>query len=657
MAVWEARRQVTAARWWNVISQVSWTDGTAQDVYYWLDHSFQYADNINCDDEMHGIKLANRVWFTSDYSKCQLVSLWDNWVMSLPVDVNEWETVRLKRFEYKGYYATTPRVVKDSDAGSVVHSDFDATPWVVFQDYFWFGSEMWSDTGMTMMQVPLAVNAPWHWVDRQIWHQPFDHNDYTDESISSSAQWDLWLPMSWRITAILNYNNTRLVVACGSDIWVYYPELDRTNPNSPLYSQYYNDQNPPAATDYWKTGWKKTLTFEAWVTIVALTCTFEYLKIWAVDEWWNTKVYYYQGNNNLRSTFVYNVVDLTGVRVLHVYSINWIDYYTSSIGLNASDALIDFHKMIWATPVKLFSQRAGLSPLDINTKAPYFVWPTSISWAYNDGNIYIADAYGVFKFRYNPSGFDKWYMKWKLNDSPKQVYWLCENKGFLYVSTEDGCYAMRLYDTWVDWYQEKWVLISREFEWREWGSVTKMMDEVRMNFELNPLTNQNWDIDVFISPNNLWRDTDIVEYQYEWTVNDWEDLPVTANKNEYYLVKNAHETNPEFDAKTYVVWKKVSWVWKWVVRWSEAPSLEDDWWYKAMHIDQRNWKTRAEKSNLLNDMGKKDGSSFKFDWQTITYAIKITRWEEEKATPIVREIRLAYHCKDKVNNVYDITND
>lgn len=29
------------------------------------------------------------------------------------------------------------------------------------------------------------------------------------------------------ISAILNYNNARLVVACGTDIWVYYPELDR----------------------------------------------------------------------------------------------------------------------------------------------------------------------------------------------------------------------------------------------------------------------------------------------------------------------------------------------------------------------------------------------------------------------------------------------
>lgn len=28
------------------------------------------------------------------------------------------------------------------------------------------------------------------------------------------------------ITAILNYNNSRLVVAVGQDLWVYYPELE-----------------------------------------------------------------------------------------------------------------------------------------------------------------------------------------------------------------------------------------------------------------------------------------------------------------------------------------------------------------------------------------------------------------------------------------------
>ena len=83
---------------------------------------------------------------------------------------------------------------------------------------------------------------------------------------------------------------------------------------------------------------------------------------------------------------------------------------------------------------------------DTNFKAPYFVGPIGIDAPYNAGNFYVADAYGVFKFKYNPQGFDRGYMKWRLNNN-KQVYGVCENKGFLYVSDDDGCRAMRLYDT------------------------------------------------------------------------------------------------------------------------------------------------------------------------------------------------------------------
>jgi hypothetical protein len=53
-------------------------------------------------------------------------------------------------------------------------------------------------------------------------------------------------------------------------------------------------------------------------------------------------------------------------------------------------------------------------------------------------------------------------------------------------------------------------------------------------------------------------------------------------------------------------------------------------------------------------MGSGDASSFKFDWQTITYAIVIRQNTSTHATPIVRQIDIRYHTKDKTNNVYDI---
>lgn len=545
-----------------VISQVSWTDWTAQDVYYWQEHSFQYSANINCDDEMHWIKLSNKAIHTSNYANCQLVSDWEHWVFALPLD---WGSVNLMSCNWSTF-------TNHAVAGSAVASQKRLVPWVIFQDRFWWW--WWTTQSAGLFSCSVV------WWDSKTF-LPYDHTDSTDESISNKD--DLtWIFMWWAITAILNYNNTRLVVATSGGIdncaiWVYYPELDT------WYTEYWV---------YGKTWWKRVLNYEAGVTVVALTCTFEYLKVWAVDEWWSTKVYYYQGNNNLRSTFVYNVVDLTWERVLRAYSINGTDYYITS--LDWTDGYVNLNKMVGNTPVTLFHQRAWLDPLDVNYKAPYFVWPVGLNAAYKAGRFYIADAYGVFQFKQNQQWYDKGYMKWMLSDTWRQVSWVCENMWFLYVSDSTGCRAMRLYDTWVDWYQSNypWVLISREFEGKEWGTITKMLDEIRLNYELNPLTNNKWSIDIYVSPNNLW--------------------------------KNTHT-------------------------FTEANN-----WYHVMHIDNTNWATRTEKSNLFNGLWTWDNSSFKFDWQTITYAIVINQNTSTHATPIVRQIDIKYHTKDKVNNVYDI---
>ena len=547
-----------------VISQVSWTDWVSQDVYYWLEHSFQYASNINCDDEMHGIKLSQKATFTSNNAKCQLVSCGSHWVIALRTDT------------FTNPHIFTPSTF--SGGGSTISMDAKPNPniwvcpWVVFQDYFWYG---WWSGDVNGLQ---RVNNTWAGSAETV--VPIDHREATDESISDPAD-STSTGMLWPISAILNYNNTRLIVACSAwgsqnaSIWVYYPELDQWIAQWDAYRG--------------RTWWKKVLEYESWVTIVALTCTFEYFKVRAVDEWWNTKVYYYQGNNNLRSTFVYNVVDLTGVKVTRVYSVNGIDYYVSS--QDWTDGFVNLYKMVGNTPVSLFHQRAGLCSLDINTKAPYFVWPCSI-WAwYTDGRFYIADCYGLFQFRYNPQGYDKWYMKRRYNTNKEQPYWVCFNQWYIYVSTEKWCYKIRAYDSWVDGYQSQWVLISREYEWKQWGTVTKMLDEVRLNYELNPDTDDNWEIDIYVSPNNLWRGTD-----------------------------------PE----------------------------TDEWWYHVMHISQTNWETRTEKSNLFNNMWDNSESSFKFDWQTITYAIVITLWDAIQATPVVRQIDVQYKTKNKTNKVYNI---
>lgn len=580
MAVGEAKQQ--AKNWWR-ITQVSWTDWVTQDVYYWLEHSFQYAANINCDDEMHGIKLSNKVIKTSSFGKCDLVSCGDLGVYALPVD---WGTVYNISCNWSAISAKKDPQTQQPISYWTISAWTDVVPWTIFQDYFWFWVNTPTVGGLAKIQNGSTTLTP---------IAPYDHTDYTDEVIWDASTKSV--PMWGAITAILNYNNTRLVVATGATstsnaaIWVYYPELDATNPRGINYN---------VSAVAWETGRKKVLDYEAWVTVVSLTCTFEYLKVRAVDEGRSTKVYYYQGNNNLRSTFVYNVVDLTGERVLRAYSINGTDYFITSI--DGTDGYVNLNKMIGNVPVQLFHQRAWLDPLDVNYKAPYFVGPTGVKAAYKSGRFYIADAYGVFQFTYTPQGYDKGYMKWLLREN-EQVYWVCENQGFLYVSYKDGCCAMRLYDTWVDGYQDEWVLISREYEWREWGTVTKMLDEIRLNYELNPLPgvwNNTGTIDIYVSPNNLW--------------------------------KNTH---------TFT---------------------EANGWYHAMSIKNTYKWTRTQKSNLFNNLGwtqssewtKKSSFTQMWDWQTITYAIVINQSTNTHATPIVRQIDIKYHCKDKINNVYDI---
>lgn len=56
------------------ISDVSRRDMLAQDPYYGLANSFQYSENINCDDELHGIKLSQKILSRNDCDNCQLVS-------------------------------------------------------------------------------------------------------------------------------------------------------------------------------------------------------------------------------------------------------------------------------------------------------------------------------------------------------------------------------------------------------------------------------------------------------------------------------------------------------------------------------------------------------------------------------------------------------
>lgn len=555
----------------DVISNVSWRDGLSQDPYFWLEYSFQYSENINVDDEWHGIKLSQKVHEADNVCKdCQLISAWDK-VFAIPK--KWWGVVKYFNQDSWDSPTSTSRSVPDSSLVKAVKG-------TIFQDYvrFGFNASLVNITAGVFKRG--RVTGAWN-SDVIV---PQDHPENTDESISTYDHdyWESHL-MPWNITSILNYNNTRLVVWAGRELRVYYPELDRT----------WEVQNWHTVA-FGETWWKKVQSFETWSNIIALTCDFQFLKVRVQDEGRNTKMFYYQGNNDLRNTFVYNLVDLTNTKVLNVYPINWVDYFTAS--LDGTDWYVTFNKVVGTTIIQLFRQRAGLDPYDPATKSGYFVWPTALDSAYLDGAFYVADYYGVFKFAFDPQWIDKWYLKRKFrssntpNTQPTGLA-ICQN--FLYVSDREGLKKMRLYDTGVDGYQERGILISRELEGNTWGCFAKMLDEIRCHFEFNNLTSSNpWSIEVYVSPNN---------------------------------------TRELYD-----------------------PEVDDSGRYKVMEIDGESKNTRFEQVNALNCFNDWK-PSFEFDRETITYCVIIKRGTSEATrTPTVREIRLTYHTKWKTNNVYDI---
>ena len=129
-----------------------------------------------------------------------------------------------------------------------------------------------------------------------------------------------------------------------------------------------------------------------------------------------------------------------------------------------------------------------------------------------------------------------------------------------------------------------------------------MLDEVRCHYELNDVDdakNNPGTIDIYVSPNNLWRHRD--------------------------------------------------------------PEANPSGWYKVMHIDKESINTRFEISHQLNNlMGT---PAFEFDRETITYCVVIKRAVDDEDedrvaqwTPIVREVNLRYHLKGKTNYVYELNN-
>ena len=113
----------------NQISDISWRDGLSQDPYFWLENSFQYSENVNVDDEWHGIKLSQKVLTADNVCKnCQLISAWDK-VFAL----DKKGSANVKYFNKNN--RTTPVTTSWTVP---TWKTINAVKGVIFQDYLWF---------------------------------------------------------------------------------------------------------------------------------------------------------------------------------------------------------------------------------------------------------------------------------------------------------------------------------------------------------------------------------------------------------------------------------------------------------------------------------------------------------------------------------------
>ncbi|MDR2416319.1 MAG: hypothetical protein LBD75_07155 [Candidatus Peribacteria bacterium] len=128
-----------------------------------------------------------------------------------------------------------------------------------------------------------------------------------------------------------NFNNTLLLIGVGKELWTYGKMPDVNNPQGESIE-----------------GFTLIKEFEPGIEIVGISPGREYVKIFTVDEGFNSKIQYFQGSFDMADAGVINCVELSNQEIQRVYPLGTTDYYTNHIKTgNASIAnAIQFKKVV-----------------------------------------------------------------------------------------------------------------------------------------------------------------------------------------------------------------------------------------------------------------------------------------------------------------------
>ena len=485
-----------------MIRDRSRSKGITQDPFVGEQGAFQYAENINCFDDLRGIKLANA-------PKSRTVN---------------WPSILLS---CNGYYISVCKTtgnmeIVDPDTGEVVSTVsigwvsvtaqiswaviFDWSLWLLFRvKWVWalaqiplfvvkhdnFSPQPFFD----LVERPIIYHLP-HSYDWRKWFHYEDGIEHPNDAII------YWVDTPDYGNCISVLNNSKLLV--GNWNWLrHYDPDDDTWPREEW-------------TNIHTEGWTVCTKTADNTIIKQIAPWWEYTKLY-ISNGWDSSVWFYQSQFDMEMTGLMSELKLNNINLEKVYTFGTVDFIgasqidwwpnpASGEVANAEIMRLDQNAL---EPVSRLREKKGLIPKDVQNKVGHFVGPLSENMAKLHGRYYIADSQWVYECL-DTGGIPYCNMKRKIGEG-LTPYWLCIAGNWLIVNYDTTEYCMRLYDTGFDGYMQKGTLISRVIETEYWGEITKTLGNSVSSilwlcqYEFNNLSNNNGKIEIYVSFNRQWN--------------------------------------------------------------------------------------------------------------------------------------------------------